>query len=304
MNLDHLAYIVDVSKTKSLSMSAKNLHISVSAISQAINSLEEEFGFKIFTRLRQGTLPTPEGEKLIEKSLHVLAHAEKLKQLAINKDEMQKEITIASVPGLMHYIVNLIKLIKFESPNTKIKVNGKNSLDILNDVRQKNARFGLIWIYDELLKNNKDLVFEIFQEVNINVCVSKNHTLAECNQLTIKDLSNETLVIHEEQYLKWYYDQFLKDKTEVLFTTNNLDSIRSAVNENIAITIGTDFVVQNEPLIQTGEAFAIELINPFHRPFYVGCVLSEYPPLSSSEKMYINELKNEFKRVSNLQENN
>ncbi|XRG79382.1 LysR family transcriptional regulator [Rossellomorea sp. GAMAL-10_SWC] len=53
MNLDHLAYIVDVSKTKSLSMSAKNLHISVSAISQAINNLEEEFGFKIFTRLRQ-----------------------------------------------------------------------------------------------------------------------------------------------------------------------------------------------------------------------------------------------------------
>ncbi|ODG92187.1 hypothetical protein BED47_21190 [Gottfriedia luciferensis] len=302
MNLDHLAYIVDVSKTKSLSMSAKNLHISVSAISQAINNLEDEFGFKIFTRLRQGTIPTPEGEELIEKSLHVLAHAEKLKQLAINKNEIQKEITIASVPGLMHYIVGVIKLIKFESPNTKIKVNGKSSLDILNEVRQKNARFGLIWIYDQLLQNNKDLVFDIFQEVNINVCVSKNHTLAECNQLTIKDLSNETFVIHEEQYLKWYYDEFLKDKTEILFTTNNLDSIRSAVNENIAITIGTDFVVQNESLIQSGEAFAIELINPFHRPFYVGCVRSEYPPLSSTEKKYINELKEEFKRVNNLQE--
>lgn len=299
MNLDHLAYIVDVSKTKSLSMSAKNLHISVSAISQAINNLEEEFGFKIFTRLRQGTIPTPEGEHLIEKSLNVLAHAEKLKQLAINKNEIQKEITIASVPGLMHYIVNIIKFIKSESPNIKIKVHGKNSLDILNDVKEKNLRFGLIWIYDELLKANKEMVFDIFQEVKISVCVSKNHPLAECKQLTIQDLTSETIVVHDEQYLKWYYEEFLKDKTELLFTTNNIDSLRSAVKENIAITIGTDFVLQNEPLIQSGEVISIELINPYHRPFYVGCVRNKYPLLSVADKMYIDELKNEFNRRSN-----
>ncbi|WP_088011979.1 LysR family transcriptional regulator [Gottfriedia acidiceleris] len=299
MNLDHIAYIVDVSKTKSLSMSAKNLHISVSAISQAINNLEEEFGFKIFTRLRQGTIPTPEGEKLIEKSLNVLAHAEKLKQLAIKKNEIQKEITIASVPGLMHYIVNLIKFIKSESPNIKIKVHGKNSLDILNDVKEKNLRFGLIWIYDELLKTNKEIVFDIFQEVKISVCVSKNHPLAECKQLTIQDLTNETIVVHDEQYLKWYYEEFLKNKTELLFTTNNIDSLRSAVKENIAITIGTDLVLQNEPLIQSGEVISIELINPYHRPFYVGCVRNKYPILSVTDKMYIDELKNEFNRRSN-----
>ncbi|MFB7141526.1 LysR family transcriptional regulator [Gottfriedia sp. NPDC056225] len=294
MNLDHLAYIVDVSKTKSLSMSAKNLYISVSAISQAINNLEEEFGFKIFTRLRHGTIPTPEGEKLIEKSVTVLAQAEKLKQLAINKNEIQKEITIDSVPGLMHYIVNLIKLIKSESPNTKIEVNGKTTQEIINDVKQKNARFGLIWIYDKLLKTNKEMVFDIIQEVKINICVSKKHPLAECKQLTIEDLSNETFVIHDEQNIRWYYDEFLKNKSEILFKTNNIESIRSAVKENIAITIGIDFVVQNEPLIQSGEVKSIELINPYHSPFYVGFVTNKYPPLSSDDKKYINQLRSEF----------
>ncbi|PGS51618.1 LysR family transcriptional regulator [Bacillus sp. AFS041924] len=296
MNLDHLAYIVDVSKTKSLSMSAKNLHISVSAISQAINNLEEEFGFKIFTRLRHGTIPTPEGEKLIEKSLTVLVHTEKLKQLSINKNEVQKEITIASVPGLIHYTINIIKLIKTLNPNIKIRVHGKNSIEILNDVKEKKLRFGLIWIYDELLKSNKEMVFDIFQEVKINVCLSRNHPLAECKQLTIEDLKNEILVIHEEHYMKWYYDEFLKNNTELLFTTNNIDSLRSAVKENIAITIGTDFVVQNEALIQSGEVISIELLNPYHRPFYVGCVRNEYPPLSSDDKKYIDELRSEFNK--------
>lgn len=296
MNLDHLAYIVDVSKTKSLSMSAKNLHISVSAISQAINNLEEEFGFKIFTRLRHGTIPTPEGEKLIEKSLTVLLHTEKLKQLSINKNEVQKVITIASVPGLIHYTINIIKLIKTLNPNIKIRVHGKNSIEILNDVKEKKLRFGLIWIYDELLKSNKEMVFDIFQEVKINVCLSRNHPLADCKQLTIEDLKNEILVIHEEHYMKWYYDEFLKNNTELLFTTNNIDSLRSAVKENIAITIGTDFVVQNEALIQSGEVISIELLNPYHRPFYVGCVRNEYPPLSTDDKKYIDELRSEFNK--------
>lgn len=296
MNLDHLAYIVDVSKTKSLSLSAKNLHISVSAISQAINNLEEEFGFKIFTRSRQGAIPTPEGEKLIEKSLSVLEHTQKLKQLAINKNEVQKEITIASVPGLIHYTISIIKLIKNTNPNTKIRVYGNNTLDIINDVKEKKVRFGVIWIFDELLKNNKEMVFDLFHEVKINVCVSKKHTLAECTHLTIEDLKNETFVIHEEQSVKWYYDEFFKNKTELLFTANNLESIRSAVKENIAITIGTDFVVQNEPLVQSGEVISIELLNPFHRPFYVGCVRNEYPPLSSDDKKYIDELRSEFNK--------
>jgi len=295
MNLDHLAYLVEVSKTKSISLSAKNLHISVSAISQAINNLEDVFGFKIFIRSRNGTIPTLEGQKLIEKSLSLLTHAEELKELAKHNKTKDSEITLASVPGLIHYTINVIKGIKNTNPDTKIKVYGKNSLEILDDIKEKKLRFGLIWVNDELLMKNKELVFELFHEVKITVCVSKNHTLAECKQLTIEDLAKETFVVHDEHYLKWYYDEFLKDKTDVLFTTNNLDSIRSAVRENLAITIGVDFVVQNEPLIQSGEVISIDLYNPYHRPFYVGCVRNVFTQFTSSDKKYINQLKNEFK---------
>ncbi|XRG79381.1 hypothetical protein V5E38_03400 [Rossellomorea sp. GAMAL-10_SWC] len=151
---------------------------------------------------------------------------------------------MSSVPGLMHYIVNLIKLIKAENQKSRIRVHGKNSLKILNDVKENKLRFGLIWIYDELIIKNKEMVFDSFQEVKIIVCVSKNHILVECKQLTIDDLKNETFVVHDEQYLKWYYELFI-----VLF---------------------------------------------------VGCVRNENLPLSEADKIYINELKNEFERRCNL----
>lgn len=44
MNIEKLEYLVEVVKTGSISAAAQNLHVTVSAISQAISSLESEWG--------------------------------------------------------------------------------------------------------------------------------------------------------------------------------------------------------------------------------------------------------------------
>lgn len=66
MNLEQLMYVVELSKSKSLSEAAANLHISQSALSQSITSLEKELGLKLFRRARTGTLPTAEGASIIK----------------------------------------------------------------------------------------------------------------------------------------------------------------------------------------------------------------------------------------------
>ncbi len=44
MNTDHLQYIIEVSEQGTIAKAAENLHVSHSAISQAIASLESESG--------------------------------------------------------------------------------------------------------------------------------------------------------------------------------------------------------------------------------------------------------------------
>lgn len=72
MHIEQLEYIVEVTKTGSLSVASKNLHITQSALSQSIKQLEAEIGVKIFRRSSQGTIPTDEGKILIQKAKEVL----------------------------------------------------------------------------------------------------------------------------------------------------------------------------------------------------------------------------------------
>ncbi len=50
MDYRHLKYFMEVAEQKSFSKAARNLHISQSAISRMIKSLEDELGVVLFIR--------------------------------------------------------------------------------------------------------------------------------------------------------------------------------------------------------------------------------------------------------------
>lgn len=57
MNLEQLVYILEVYKAGSISNAAKNCHVTIPAISQAISLLEKELNTQIFKRSRTGSIP-------------------------------------------------------------------------------------------------------------------------------------------------------------------------------------------------------------------------------------------------------
>lgn len=69
MHIEQLKYIVEVTKTRSISIAAQNLHVSQSTISKAITNLEQELGINLFTRSRLGAIPTAEGKNIIKKRM-------------------------------------------------------------------------------------------------------------------------------------------------------------------------------------------------------------------------------------------
>jgi len=83
MNLEQLEYIVDVAKTKSLTKTAQNAHVTLSAVSQSISLLESELGVVLFNRSRGvGAVPTPEGQSIIGRAAEILTKLEALRTQA------------------------------------------------------------------------------------------------------------------------------------------------------------------------------------------------------------------------------
>lgn len=65
MTLEQLNYVLEVAQTRSINQAAKNLFVSQSTVSLAIQSLEGELGAPIFSRTNRGVELTPFGRTFI-----------------------------------------------------------------------------------------------------------------------------------------------------------------------------------------------------------------------------------------------
>lgn len=95
MTIQQLQYILEVQRTGTIAQAAKNLYVSNSGVSNAINALESELGFAIFERSWQGVVPTRQGREVLEHARHICEH----QQLILRAAQEQKTIRIDSDIG-------------------------------------------------------------------------------------------------------------------------------------------------------------------------------------------------------------
>lgn len=58
MNTLHLKYIVEIERTGSITLAAKNLYMNQPNLSKAVKEFEEYIGAEIFKRTTKGIIPT------------------------------------------------------------------------------------------------------------------------------------------------------------------------------------------------------------------------------------------------------
>ena len=84
MNILHLKYAVEISKTKSISRAAQNLYMGQPNLSRAIKELEESLGITIFRRTSKGITVTPEGEEFLQYAKPIISQVDAIEELYRN----------------------------------------------------------------------------------------------------------------------------------------------------------------------------------------------------------------------------
>lgn len=75
MRIEQFRYILEVSKHRSISIAAENLHLSASALSQSIRQLENDLGTTLFKLIGKEMILTPGGHHILE-HMHKIIHLE------------------------------------------------------------------------------------------------------------------------------------------------------------------------------------------------------------------------------------
>ncbi|WP_429842592.1 LysR family transcriptional regulator [Brevibacillus sp. FIR094] len=300
MHLEQLEYIVEITKAGSLTKAAQNKHVTLSAISQSLASLEAELGLTLFTRSRLGAVPTSEGRIIIKKAFEALGKIQEIWEEAQNyTNTLTGELRLATIPGPMNLLVDAVASFKKDYPHIRTEIAEKGTQEILEDILHDKLDIGLVIIHENLLKKSEGLglVFEQLLEGKMVVGVPKNSPLAYQDSVTPEELRKQSFVLYNDDYVKWFVEDFAATygPVDILFTTNNTEALRNAIRQNLAVTIGLDYSFVHEPHLQDSDSRTLDLDIPYQQPIYYGWVRSAERHYSRISMNFINRLQYDLK---------
>ena len=79
MNLQNMEYLIEISNCGSISAAAKRLFVTQPYLSKVLRETEKEYGLTIFTRGKNGIIPTESGRLFLDMSRDLIEHAKHFK---------------------------------------------------------------------------------------------------------------------------------------------------------------------------------------------------------------------------------
>lgn len=145
MNIDTLFMFTEIVNNGSITKTADRLHLSQSALSQQIKSMEEMLDCQLLNRSNQGVTSTQAGEIVYQNAQEVLdVYRTMLKQLeALRKDNQPFHIASAEIIYTYELPCALFRIQKV-FPNAQIETVSMTSMDVEAAIDAGQADVGLI----------------------------------------------------------------------------------------------------------------------------------------------------------------
>jgi DNA-binding transcriptional LysR family regulator len=294
MNLEQMAYALEVAKTASITTASASLCVTQSTISQAITRLEKELGIKLFERSRNGAYPLEQAKAIFDKFKSVLDTVQMIKEDAEYIGEsISGELRLSAIPGGIPAIIKAVASMKNIHADLNFELSEKPSSLIIKDIRDKQADLGLIALYqDDIDEQLQGLRFYPIDEGFMRICVNSSSALAANKTIALQDLKEQTFVLFNDELI----DQFILalsseiGDVNVLFRTNNSEVINAALQQLNAVTVGHEYSFAHHTNFQRNDYFAKELEMP-QRLISIGWVLQESKASSTTIRRFLDRFQ-------------
>lgn len=213
MDYRHLKYFMEVAQQKSFSKAARDLHISQSAISRMIKSLEEEMGVVLFVRNAKTVELTPAGSIFLNYAKRCVFIFEHLKSDFENEFNLQQDTIHIGLPPITdaHVFAKLLGQFKKTYPQIDIELYEHGSKKVEFSVEEGIINVGIICTIPK-----KDFESFFLSDDNVCVIVPKDSPLAELKEVPLKALADYPLVLYRDDFNM--HDDILANCQKIGFT--------------------------------------------------------------------------------------
>src|SRR3954451_6269492 len=124
VDLKQLTALVTVADVGSVTKAARLLHLVQPAITRQIRTLEDELGVALFDRTRQGMVPTPAGERLVDRARRVLQELERAQaEIRPTPGEVAGIVTVGVLASVIDPLVQpLVATVGARYPGVELRI--------------------------------------------------------------------------------------------------------------------------------------------------------------------------------------
>jgi DNA-binding transcriptional LysR family regulator len=244
MTLGQLQIFVRVAQLQNVSLAAKQLQISQSAVSHALKNLEQNWQIKLFSREGQQMLLTPIGQTLLQHAKVMLATEQTMQQEVAALHGLQRgQLRIGSfgASASIHLLPELIQAYRQKYPNIEIFVDEGTDHQVTEWILHQQVDIGFA-----VLPNLQLDTYPLLRDIFIAL-VPKSYAIAQQPRIAIEQIQDYPFIMthagsqtHVEKLLKKH-----QVSPKIQYQVSQLLTILNMVNQQEGIAIVADMAMSN-----------------------------------------------------------
>ena len=295
MTLQQLRYVIEVAKTGSMNVAAKQLFVSQPSLSMAIRELENDVHISIFERTTKGVVITAEGEEFLGYARQIINQVELLEDKYIEAGQIKKKVGVSA----QHYsfaVKAFVEMVKgFDMDKYEFAIREARTHDVIHDVVTGKSEIGILYTNEF----NEKVLNKIFKDnqlefIHLFTCQGyaylwKNHPLAGKKVIALEELQDYPCLSFEQGDNNSFY--FAE---EILSTYDFKKTIKSndrATNLNLmvglnAFTLCSGIICEE---LNGSDYIAVKLAEEVTMD--IGYIKRAHMNISEIGELYIEEIK-------------
>jgi LysR family transcriptional regulator, transcriptional activator of the cysJI operon len=289
MQIESLKVFCDLAETESFTKAAQINHVTQSAVSQQISSLERQFKSLLIERSKKFRL-TREGQVLYDYSKQIIQTYDALfSRLQEIKDIISGTIRVATIYSIgLHDLPPYLKKFIKAHPTVNVHVEYRRSNQVYDDVLGNVVDLGLV-AYPT--RDAKLEIVSLRKDMMVLIC-HPNHPLARTKSVKLREISGQKFIGFEPDIpTRRAIDKILKENSvsvQHVMEFDNIETVKRAVEIDAGIAIVPHGTITQEVAKQTLAEIKIE-DQEFYRP--LAAIHKKNKVLSPAMKQFLNVLK-------------
>lgn len=295
LSIKQVNYFIATADFGQVSLAAKELNVSQSAVTAAIQQVEAILGIDLFLRVPSGVQLTAEGARFLQHARNIAAAVNEAVQAPLTEDQdVSGEVTVGvsyTVAG--YFLPRHHARFSLAYPSINIKLVELSRNEIEQQLANGNIDIAVMLVSN--LGNKKDLSHETLFRSRRRLWLPPGHRFLDSETVSLADVAAEPfimLTVDEASQTAGKYWEIQNLEPNITFQTSSVEAVRSMVAAGMGVTILSDMVYR--PWSQEGQRLETRAIDADIPTMDVGLAWAKSNPPAGATRTFLDFLSHAF----------